>query len=86
MKHYSAAALARHVDRVFVKPSVTPDELKGQLRAQLDGTRLGKLRLAARLGISAFHLTRLLRSAAPVPDKVAARMGFRKITRFERTD
>jgi hypothetical protein len=83
MKHYSARMLSGAVRAVELQ---TPDEMKERLRAQLDGTEGGKVRLAARLGITCHRLTLLLRTAAPVPEVVAERLGYRPVVRFEPID
>lgn len=83
MKHYSAQALERHVERAFPKPLLSDDQVRAQLGGQLDGTDRGKRALAARLGISTFKLSLILRGRAPVPDDVAERLGLRRVTLFE---
>ena len=79
MKHVSAAALIP-ADRLF-----TEDDVKAALRARLDGTLAGKAALAARLGVSESQLSILLRGGR-IGEAIAERLGFRKVTRFERVN
>jgi hypothetical protein len=85
LKHYSFDALERAVDRASAERHRlrTDEDLLAELRAQLDQPG-GKDALAARLGLSAFNLSLLLRGRGQLSDKVAERLGYRRVTRFER--
>jgi hypothetical protein len=80
MKHYSPAALSRLV----VAPLLEEEQLLTLARAELDGTRAAKLRLAAKLGIAETRLTKILTGQYPLPACAAEALGYRAVTRFER--
>jgi hypothetical protein len=61
---------------------VAEDDLRARTRALL--AELGKPALAQRLGITQFHLTLLLRGRGQLTDAIAARLGYRRVVRYER--
>jgi hypothetical protein len=81
VKYYSPAALQRLAALGGPVP-LAESELVALLRVRLE--RTGKAALAREFGLSAFRLTGILRGRWPVPDAVAEKLGYRRISRFER--
>lgn len=62
----------------------TEDDLLQILRSQVAVE--GRPALARRLGLTPFRLAQILRGRWPIPDDVAAQLGFRRVVRFEPLD
>ena len=58
-------------------------DLQALLRARLDAAG-SKPQLASELGLTAFQLTGFLRGRWPIGDDLAAKLGYRKVVRYER--
>lgn len=84
MKHYSPVALERSAGRALGTGLATEEALRANVRAQLGYGVADKAILADRLGISEATLSKILRGA-PIGEGVAAKLGYRRVTRFERT-
>lgn len=84
MKHYSPVTLERSTGRSPGPGVETEDALRADVRAQLGFGVAAKAILADRLGISEATLSKILRGA-PIGESVAAKLGYRRVTRFERT-
>lgn len=86
MKHFSPTALDRAA-RLWPPAPLhqTEDDLKVELRARLVAAD-DKHALARELGVSPFQLTGILRGRWPIDDRLAAALGYRRITRFERIE
>jgi hypothetical protein len=91
MKHYSAASILRLVTPCSCG-SPTPSnrregigeaDLVSDLRARLVAAE-DRHALARELGVSPFKLAGILRGRWPIDDDLAARLGYRRITRFEK--
>lgn len=82
MKHFTAALLDRAAKAAQL---ATEGELLARLRARLDGPG-GKAALALELGITPFQLSGILRGRWPLGDDLAAKLGYRKVARFERVE
>jgi hypothetical protein len=84
IRRWSHEALFRRCDTRLVFPtSHTEDDLVAQLRARLTAAE-DRHALARELGVTPFKLVGVLRGRWPVDDDLAARLGYRRITRFER--
>jgi hypothetical protein len=79
MKHHSAAAIARLV----IPAQVREADLVAALLARLK-TAKDRHALARELGVTSFKLVGVLRGRWPIDDDLAGRLGYRRITRFER--
>lgn len=79
MKHYSAAAL----HRIVFPPPVTEEDMRADLLARLKDSD-DRHALARELGVTPFKLVGVLRGRWPIDDDLAARLGYRRITRFEK--
>jgi hypothetical protein len=79
VKHYSAASILRLV----TPPSIGEVDLVSELRARLFAAK-DRHALARELGVTPFKLAGTLRGRWPIDDDLAARLGYRRITRFEK--
>lgn len=82
MKHYSASLLDRAAKAAQL---ATEGDLLARLRSRLDGPG-GKAGLALELGITPFQLSGILRGRWPLSDELVAKLGYRKVARFERVE
>jgi hypothetical protein len=84
VKHYSPSTHGRFALLWLSGPkTLTDEDLRIELRDRLDLAG-GKAELARELGITEFKLTGVLRGHWTVCDEIAAALGYRKVTRFER--
>lgn len=80
MKHYSAAVLDRAAAAAAL---ATEAEMLERLRDRL--TRAGDRKALAReFGVTPFALAGMLRGRWPVSEPIAEKLGYRRVTRFER--
>lgn len=79
VKHYPPAAFS---------DLLTDAGIRARLHCRLAAFPLsgGKERLGRELGIKQAELTRLLRGQMGITPAIAAKLGFRAVTRFERID
>lgn len=78
MKHYSTAALKRAAK---VWPPRDERDMVAHIRSLVITD--GKPAIACRLGITEVRLTGILRGRFKVEDRIAERLGYRRVIRFE---
>jgi hypothetical protein len=77
VKHYSPTSGSRRLDLA------TEESLRAAVRAQLGAGLAAKAVLAVQLGISEATLSKILRGG-PIGEGIAEKLGYRRVTRFER--
>jgi hypothetical protein len=79
VKHYSPQSLQR-----LVIPNLrTEDQMVAELRERLAAST-DRHGLACELGVTPFRLAGILRGRWPIDDSLAEKLGYRRVTRFER--
>ena len=66
-------------------PSLGEEQILRELRQRAPRGHGLRARVAHELGISQAHLSNIMNRRRPVPDGVAGKLGFHKVSRWERS-